>query len=220
MDSDPLGADRLRHGTIAAVSNDTGPGDLDDLQRILGYRDAAAPGGELVEVGPELYATPLWNDRFCDAVVRAAEAVGAFAHHPDDPVPGHEVSLAAISPRLFDAVQVDLGTRVWPRLQSVWPLVEYRGLRDAFVIRYSLGEQTELRLHHDVAQVSASVKLNAGYEGGLLEFPRQGASNAGLAVGTMLAWPSLVTHPHRSSPLTAGVKYSLTLWFELPDYVA
>mgnify|MGYP000700423574 CR=1 FL=1 len=31
------------------------------------------------------------------------------------------------------------------------------GLRDAFVIRYALGEQESLRIHHDVAQVSASV---------------------------------------------------------------
>ncbi len=194
---------------------------IDDLDRVLGYRDAAAEeaGAALTEIGPEMYAVPMWSPAFCNAVIRAAEAVGAFAHHPDDPVPGHEISLAAISPRLFEALQIDLGVRIWPSLQSVWPLIEYRGLRDAFVIRYALGEQTELRLHHDVAQVSGSVKLNDGYEGGILEFPRQGASNADLPVGTMLVWPSLVTHPHRSTALTAGVKYSLTLWFELPDYV-
>ena len=55
-----------------------------------------------------------------------------------------------------------------------------------------------------------------GYTGAELEFPRQGYSNANLPVGTLLAWPSLVTHPHRSTPLLSGTKYSLTLWFELP----
>ena len=32
----------------------------------------------------------------------------------------------------------------------------------------------------------------------------------------MLAWPSLVTHPHESTPLVSGVKHALTIWFELP----
>jgi hypothetical protein len=195
----------------------TGP---TDLQRILGYHGAIAePEDEaspLVELASEMYVTPFWNPEMCAAVIRAAEATGAFEHHPDDPVPGHEVSLAVISPRLFDDVQQDLGLRIWPRLRTVWPYIDYYGLRDVFVIRYALGEQEHLRIHHDVAQLSASVKLNDSYDGGRLSFPRQGATNASVAVGDLLAWPSLVTHPHESLPLTAGVKYSLTIWFELP----
>ena len=85
--------------------------------------------------------------------IRAAEAVGAFEPQPDDPVPGHEVSLAVISPRLYAAFEQDLGRRLWPLLQTVWPYIDYYGLRDAFVIRYALGEQEHLRIHHDVAQV-------------------------------------------------------------------
>jgi predicted 2-oxoglutarate/Fe(II)-dependent dioxygenase YbiX len=64
--------------------------------------------------------------------------------------------------------------------------------------------------------VSGSVKLNDGYTGAELEFSRQHFTNASLPVGTLLVWPSLVTHPHRSTPITSGTKYSLTLWFELP----
>jgi hypothetical protein len=106
--------------------------------------------------------------------------------------------------------------RIWPRLRQAWPYIDYYGLRDAFVIKYALGQQESLRIHHDVAQVSASVKLNDGYEGGVLEFPRQGYDNGALQVGDLLAWPSLVTHPHQTSQLRAGVKYALTVWFELP----
>ena len=103
--------------------------------------------------------------------------MGAFEPQPDDPVPGHEVSLAVISPRLFEAVEIDLGVRIWPQLQTVWPYIDYHGLRDVFVIKYAMGEQEHLRMHHDVAQVSASVKLNEGYEGAVLDFPRQGVTN-------------------------------------------
>lgn len=189
---------------------------VDDLERILGYAGAIPddPDG-LREVAPEIYAVPFWTPTFCAAVVRAAELVG-FDPDPDDPVPGHEVSLAAISPALFRTVEYDVGVRVWPQLQTVWPLIEYRGLRDVFVIRYRAGEQESLRLHQDVAQVSATVRLNADYDGAALSFPRQAFDNADVPVGTLIAWPSLVTHPHEALPLRSGTKYGLTVWCELP----
>jgi hypothetical protein len=189
--------------------------DLDDLDRVLGYRGAVDDRTGISEIGPDLVVVPFWTPRFCAAVVRAAGLVG-FAPDPDDPVPGHEVSLAAISPRLYEAVQDDLGVRIWPQLREVWPLVEYHGLRDAFVIRYALGEQEELRRHHDVAQVSGAVKLDDGYVGADLSFPRQGVDNRSVPVGALLAWPSLVTHPHETTPLVEGVRHGLTIWFELP----
>jgi hypothetical protein len=194
---------------------------LDDLTMLLTYAGAIDDGGgnesdgEPVEVATDIYQTPFWTPAFCAAVIRAAELIG-FEPDPDDPVPGHEVSLAAISPALYAAVQDDIGARIWPRLQLVWPLIEYRGLRDAFVIRYLPGEQESLRIHQDIAQISATVRLNDGYDGAALEFPRQRYDNRDQPVGSLIAWPSLVTHPHAAGQLRSGVKYGLTIWCELP----
>ena len=100
-----LGAGAARRpATIVVVSGR----DVDDLARVLGYQGAVDERTGVSELGPELLVVPFWTPPFCAAVVRAAELVG-FASDPDDPVPGHEVSLAAISPRLFEAVQDDLG---------------------------------------------------------------------------------------------------------------
>jgi hypothetical protein len=189
----------------------------DDLAMLLTYAGAvdAPRGAGLVEVAPDIFQVPFWTPAFCMAVVRAAELVG-FEPDPDDPVPGHEVSLATISPMLFGAVQDDIGLRVWPLLQAMWPLIEYRGLRDTFVIRYRSGEQESLRLHQDIGQISATVRLNDGYEGAALAFPRQGYDNTTQPVGSLLAWPSLVTHPHEATQLVSGTKYALTIWCELP----
>lgn len=189
-----------------------------DLQRILGYVGAAAEGDDITEFAADILVTPFWRPHFCAALIRAAEATGAFEADPDDPVPGHEVSLAVISPGLFEAVQNDIGVRLWPRLRRIWPYVDYHGLRDAFVIKYERGGQEELRIHHDVAQVSASIKLNDDYTGAELEFPRQQVTNSAVAVGDALVWPSLVTHPHRSVVLQTGTKYSLTIWCEVPGF--
>lgn len=186
-----------------------------DLEMILGYQ-GAVDNGDAVEVASDVLCMPFWTLDFCSVVIRAAEATGAFDSDPSDPVPGHEVSLAVISPRLFEAVEQDIGMRMWPQIRKWWPLVDYHGLRDVFVIKYAMGQQEELRLHHDVAQVSASIKLNDDYAGGVLEFPRQSFDNSAVPVGSLIAWPSLVTHPHASTPLQGGVKYSLTIWCELP----
>jgi hypothetical protein len=190
------------------------PAAPDDLALLLGY--GGVDDGELTQAGDEIYVAPFWTPEFCRAVVRAAELTGTFEPQEDDPVPGHEVSLAAISPRLYQMVQDDIGGRLWPKLRRVWPCVDYHGLRDAFVIRYALGEQEELRIHHDVAQISASIKLNDDYTGGELEFPRQGVTNAAVPVGSIIVWPSLVTHPHQTNRLRDGVKYAVTIWCELP----
>lgn len=186
-----------------------------DLEKLLTYSGADAHG-EPKEIAQDVIQLPFWTPEFCALVIRAAEAAGGFGHQPDDPVPGHEISLAAIAPRLFELLENDIGMRMWPAIRTWWPCVDYHGLRDAFVIKYSIGGQEELRLHHDVAQISGSIKLNDDYDGAALEFPRQEVDNSAVAVGHVLVWPSLVTHPHRSTPLRSGTKYSLTIWCELP----
>jgi len=187
-----------------------------DVARLLAY-DGAVAESPLVAEGDDLLSTAFWTPEMCRAVVTAAEAAGAWASDPDDPVPGREVSLATISPVLFANLEGHVRQLVVPMLRSHWPTIADTGIHDAFVIKYAAATgRSDLPLHHDVAQISGSVRLNDGYEGGVLEFPRQGFSNEKMPIGTLLVWPSLVTHPHHSSPVTRGVKYSLTIWFRLP----
>ena len=197
------------HGDVTAARASS------SLRRLLAYDGATRDDGPAHMVAPEILRMACWTPEFCAALVEAADAVGVAAD-PHDPVPGEEVSLARISPVLFSHVERDMGTRIWPRLVAHWPLAEYRGINDAFVIRYEPGRQESLRLHHDVAQVSGSVRLNDGYQGAVLEFPRQSFDTSQIPVGDLVVWPSLVTHPHQGTPIRSGVKYALTIWFELP----
>lgn len=198
---------------VAARSDDPSR----DLARLLRYDDAVAVAPAVAHVAAsEILTVPFWTPSFCAAVIRLAEAAEAWAADPDDPVPGAEVSLAVLSPRLFAHVQHHANARVLPAVRAGWPELAPTELADAFVITYAAGPHAELRLHHDVAQISGAVRLNDGYVGGELEFPRQGWHNGEVPVGTMTLWPSLVTHPHRSRPVERGVKYGLTLWWRLP----
>ena len=210
---------------LAAGLADPGTRDLAALLRYDGAVDPAP--GKAVEAAPDIVVLPFWRPEFCSALVRAAEVAGIWASDPDDPVPGAEVSLYALSPRLAGLLEEDLTARVWPRLQEQWPEVAVTGVHDAFVIRYEasrgpggdnrgIGPTEGLPLHHDIAQVSATVRLNTGFRGGALAFPRQGWDTAAVPVGHLVAWPSLVTHPHRAEPVLHGVRYGLTIWFALP----
>ena len=78
---------------------------MDDLERILGYADAVDESAPINKVADELFVMSCWTPQFCTALIRAAEAAGGFSAQLGDPVPGHEISLALISPRLFEAVQ-------------------------------------------------------------------------------------------------------------------
>ena len=169
------------------------------------------------EPAPEILTMPCWTPEACADLIALVEAANMWSPDPDDPVPGLEVSLRAVAPDLVERLQADLAATVWPRLVAHWPEVAVTPIHDAFVIRYEPGPVTDhLPLHHDIAQVSASIRLNRGYEGGELVFPRQRWDNCDLDVGDLVAWPSLVTHPHGGAPVTAGAKYGLTIWFALP----
>jgi hypothetical protein len=217
-----------RPTTLTDLAADLSDPGSRDLVALLGYQGAVDPApGKAVEAAPEILVMPFWTPEFCAALVRAAEVAGMWASDPDDPVPGAEVSLFALSPRLAGLLEEDLMARVWPRLLEHWPEAAATGIHDAFVIRYEpsrgpggdpgeMGPTEGLPLHHDIAQVSATVRLNAGYRGGALAFPRQGWDTAGVPVGQLVVWPSLVTHPHRAEPVHHGVRYGLTIWFALP----
>jgi hypothetical protein len=99
------------------VARDEAEKDVDDLERVLGYRGAIDERRTVTQLAADLIVVPFWRPDFCAAVVRAAQLVG-FTPDPADPVPGHEVSLASISPRLYQAVQDDLGSRIWPPLRD------------------------------------------------------------------------------------------------------
>ena len=59
-----------------------------DLERILGYREAIDTSVAISKVADEIYSLSCWTSEFCGALIRAAEATGAFTIDLNDPVPG------------------------------------------------------------------------------------------------------------------------------------
>lgn len=176
-------------------------------------RDAVAPyimSLDYEVVANEIIVTPFLSESQCQWMIERSELHGGWKNMKDDKFPAREIRLRELG--LWDEYE-----RLWrEKLSKVaekhWEGYAYEGLRDAFTMKYTLDTQTSLALHTDGSMVTGSVKLNDDYEGAELIFPRQRFSNIEVPVGHCILFPSMVTHAHYVNELTAGEKYSLTMW--------
>ena len=145
----------------------------------------------------------------CDKMIEICDG-HKFDKLSYDKVPGKELRLKTMG--LWEELERHWLKTVYDISYKYWEPCHIYGLRDAFIIRYSMDTQRFLKRHHDASLVTGSVKLNDEYTGGELQFPRQGITNKDIPVGKCLLFPGQVSHPHLSSELESGVKYSLTIW--------
>lgn len=150
---------------------------------------------------------------YCIDLIEAGEEMGSWNPLDKDAYPGQEVRLRNLPNREFlDVFYQAYRSKIVPVAEKIWKPMRMHDIRDLFIIKYSMDSQRNLPLHHDMSLISGSMKLNEEYEGAELEFPRQGISNKDFPVGSIVLWPSSVTHPHRCNDLISGNKYSLTMW--------
>ena len=163
--------------------------------------------------------TPLGNNflrfdfftpHFCEYIIAAAEGQ-EWGSNKKDRYKTQDVYLEDAIPGLYEGINLQLEHRIWPAVVDYWDIDEVN-TETIFVVKYSMDSQTSLELHHDESFISGSVKLNDKYEGGLLEFPRQKFTNEDIKVGQLICWPGKITHPHKSTDITQGTKYAMTIW--------
>ena len=145
----------------------------------------------------------------CENMISLAEEK-QFKIMEGDVVPAQELRIKELG--LWRELEKHWNEIVYEIVWEHWNPCHMWGLRDAFIIKYEMDKQRELRLHNDASLVTGSIKLNDDYEGGVLEFPRQKVNNKDIPVGKCILFSGQVTHGHSSSLLTKGTKYSLTIW--------
>ena len=149
------------------------------------------------------------SEDMCQNMISLAEDK-TFNFMEGDKVPSQDLRLKEIG--LWEQLKEHWNRTVYEIVYDYWNPCHMYGLRDAFIIKYEMDKQRSLRLHNDASLVTGSIKLNDDYEGGILEFPRQGVSNKDVSVGKCILFPGQVTHGHTSTELLSGTKYSLTIW--------
>ena len=149
------------------------------------------------------------SEDMCENMISLAEK-RTFNIMDGDVVPSQDLRLKQINE--WEKLKRHWNESVYEVVYDYWTPCHMYGLRDAFIIKYEMDKQRSLRLHQDASLVTGSVKLNDDYEGGILEFPRQGITNQDIPIGKCILFPGQVTHPHTSTELLSGIKYSLTIW--------
>ena len=149
------------------------------------------------------------SEDMCQKMISLAEEK-TFNIMEGDKVPSQDLRLKQIGE--WEKLKSHWNESVYEVVYDYWTPCHMYGLRDAFIIKYEMDKQRSLRLHTDASLVTGSVKLNDDYEGGILEFPRQGITNKDIPIGKCILFPGQVTHPHTSTELLSGTKYSLTIW--------
>ena len=103
----------------------------------------------------------------------------------------------AIEPEILKVFTPAIKSRLW------------HGYPVPFIKKFSGTGQTDLSLHNDNSLLTLFVKLNDDFEGCETIFPRQKWSMKDAKVGHMVIFPGVATHPHYTTELFSGVKYSL-----------
>jgi hypothetical protein len=191
--------------------------DLDDtggwqLARLLRYEGAADPDETVWMPADDILVIPFWTPPFCATIVRAAEVAGMWTSLDDQASPRSEVPLIELSPRLMALTEQDLRTRIWPLVASQWPQAAAADLHDAVIVRQEAGDAPAgLDQLDEEDEVGMALRLNDGYSGDGVVFPRQGWGNREAPLGSLSIWPAGLTHPHRLESVTRGVQYQLSL---------
>jgi hypothetical protein len=187
---------------------------------ILDYKNGIDPEcGIKYDVINDIIITPFWTKEFCNDLVKVADFYQnrfnsniEFTKGTAKQIGWADLSIDKISPVLFEDFVYHYKNKINPLLKKIYSgNIEIDGWFSPYIIRYNqIGQHTDL--HHDVSTLTLNIKLNNEYEGCDLVFPRQEFSSKNIPVGSAMIWPSTVTHPHGSTELNCGTKYSFVSW--------
>lgn len=172
------------------------------------------PFPKLEEVASDILCCKFLTPAGVDLIMSCVGAVGDWSpDRRDKDYFTQDIHFNKDLPDLYDMVKEHLEREIYPLASQFWSIPDFL-VKDLFAIRYTLDTQTSLKTHHDSSFITGSVKLNQGYEGANLFFPRKNFQNNQIEVGDLLLWPGNITHLHGCSTLLEGEKYALTIWTE------
>jgi hypothetical protein len=122
----------------------------------------------------------------------------------------HQETLPLSSMQGMEEIYVEMVRRyVAPLIQKIWPTWEDGIWDQPYILKYCMGEQKSMAVHHDEELVALIVYINDEFTGGGTIFPRQKYQTGKLPVGTAILYSAGISHPHGGIPITSGCRYLL-----------
>ena len=176
---------------------------------------------QMAEPCPDAYGAVLFTPLFCEHLIATANAANQWSsgRNEDERVGGYEnVPTQDIHMNQFGWEE----QWVYVLKNVLAPLIErqYRGIsfkaeiNIAFVVKYSMDGQRDLRPHNDASQVTTTVLLNDAFTGGGVQFTRYNCTHVSREPGFLLMHPGRVTHNHLAYPITSGKRFVIVSFNE------
>ena len=93
----------------------------------------------------------------------------------------------------------------------IWDYYKYstKDINIAFVVKYDMDGQRDLKPHHDASTYTVNICLNNDFQGGGCRFIKQNKDIVNKDVGSMIIHPGKLTHYHEGIPISDGERYIL-----------
>jgi hypothetical protein len=195
---------------------------------IIDYNKAIHPQcGKEFYVHNDIIVTPFWTEEFCQTMIELADMHGenfrkniyfkGGTQH-ETGIGWHDILLDSISQEIFEDFVSQYKKFICPLIEEVYECGDpITGWFSPYIIKYDKVGQ-ENNLHNDASLITLNIKLNNTYEGCELIFPRQNFNSKDVPTGYAMIWPSAVTHPHVTTKLTSGRKFSIVSWTWPPEW--
>ena len=165
-------------------------------------------------LGNNIHKLSMFNKTFCDEIISLTEEkatwskggekyydkrIGGYENHPTQDVQLYEVGLDKMWEKIIELY-------IAPFIHEEYSY-ETKDINLAFVVKYSMDGQKELRQHHDASTYTVNVCLNDSFEGGGCQFVKTNQTIKNKDVGSIIIHPGKLTHCHRGLPITSGTRY-------------
>lgn len=168
-------------------------------------------------IGDNIIEFPLFNEIFCEELIRLAETrgewtMGRHEFYPTNDMLMEAIGMKEIYTRVIREFVAPLATWYWTLEGQGWDIVE----DETFIIRYRPDRQGQLSIHHDYSSYTIGLKLNDEFEGGGTYFPKYKVNAMPKRVGNVFMHPGMITHRHGGRPVFSGTRYIAVSFIKNP----
>lgn len=192
------------------------------------YYDFLSGKSEVLLPCPDVYWFPVVKEEFCDDLITMMEDFGKWSggrnNNQDERLPGGYENVPTVDIHMTQVGWNDhwlyfLRKFIQPMQQKVF-IGYFHDPPNAhlnFVVRYRVGEQENLKPHHDASTYTLNVALNkpqVDYQGGGCRFVRYNCSVVETKKGWAMIHPGRLTHYHEGLKVSGGTRYIMVSFID------
>jgi len=183
---------------------------------------------EFITPCPDVYWFPVVTDEFCQDLIAMMEDFGMWSggknNHQDPRIAGGYENVPTVD---IHMTQIGWNSHwlfflkhfIMPIQQKVFIGYHHDPPKANlnFVVRYKVGEQENLKPHHDASTYTLNIALNRvdeDYQGGGCRFVRHNCSVQKTKMGWGMIHPGRLTHYHEGLKISSGTRYIMVSFID------